>query len=81
MPDRERWIRHIKELRARDHVSIFEAERITLSDPSWKRWLERQINTDQRCHRMALYHVKLHGEAGLLMEEDGVLKVRDDLNG
>jgi hypothetical protein len=57
-------------------VSIVEAERLALSDAQWRRWVVRQINTDDRCRKMALSHMKMHGEAALLYKEGDVLKVR-----
>jgi hypothetical protein len=48
MEDRNRWILLIKELRIEHNASIFDAERIALSDPQWRRWVERQIKTDTK---------------------------------
>jgi hypothetical protein len=74
--DRNRWVYLLKELRVTHNCSIYDAERIALADPVWKRWVERQINTDQRCQRMARYHLRRHGEAALVAESDGKLIVR-----
>ncbi len=62
MNERSRWILHIKELRVAHDVSIFEAEKIALADPAW----QRQIATDERCRRMALRHIRDHGDAALI---------------
>jgi len=40
---------------------IAEAERIALADPAWRRWVERQINTDIECRRMAQCHIRYRG--------------------
>lgn len=76
MADQIRWVRLIKELRARHDVDIFGAERIALSDPHWRRWVARQINTDAGCRKMALYHIKIHGEVGLIYKDGDDLKIR-----
>lgn len=38
--------------------------------------MERQINSDPQCRRMALRHVKCSGPAALLVQEGETLKVR-----
>lgn len=76
MEDRSRWILHIKELRAEHGVSIFDAERLALGDPRWRRWVEQQINNDMQCRKMALYHLRQHGSASLIERNGDVLKVR-----
>ncbi len=76
MEDRNRWIIRIKELRAKHNVSIIDAERIALSDPNWRRWVERQINSDVRCRRMALSHIRYNGDASLIQRDGDLLKVR-----
>jgi len=62
----DRWILYIKELRATHGVSILEAQKLALSDPTWRRWVERQINSDQRCRKEALAHIRYNGEASLI---------------
>ena len=69
MAERDRWIRHIKELRAAHGVSILDAEKMALGDAAWRRWVERQIATDERCRRMALWHIRYNGDAALLRQE------------
>ena len=76
MEDRNRWILHIKEVRSRDGVSLLEAERIALSDPQWRRWVERQINTDERCRRFARTHMATNRQASLVYRDGKVLKLR-----
>jgi hypothetical protein len=68
--DRNRWILLIKELRAEHGVSILAAERLALADARWRRWVDRKINTDPRCRRMALHHMR-HNGADALIERDG----------
>lgn len=76
MQERNRWIMQIKVLREERNASILEAERIALTDPGWRRWVERQINSDERCRRMALYHIRQNGEAALIKLDGEELKVR-----
>ena len=74
--ERNRWILLIKELRVEHDASILEAERIALSRPEWRRWVERQTNADRKCQRMALDHIKKKCEESLLEETEGLIKVR-----
>lgn len=74
--DRNRWILLIKELRAEHNVSILAAERLALADPRWRRWVDQQINTDVRCRRLALHHIRHNGDEALIELEGGRLKVR-----
>jgi hypothetical protein len=71
MEELNRWIMLIKELRAEHQVGILEAERIALRLPEWCRWVEHQINNDQRCQRMAYQHIRYNGDAALLEKRDG----------
>lgn len=66
MDDRSRWNRHIKQVRVEYGVGLYEAERIVLADPGWRRWVERRINSDARCRRMALAHIRVRGRDALL---------------
>ena len=74
--DRNQWALLIKELRATHGYSIYDAERAALLDPVWRRWVERQINGDERCTRMASSHMHYNGEASHIVEADGRLIVR-----
>ena len=76
MQDRNRWIKLIKELMIARHLSQLEAERIALADPQWRRWVERQINNDMRCRRMALSHIRDNERAALIERQGETLKVR-----
>lgn len=76
MEERLRWIKLIKTLREEHSVSIYEAERIASAQPEWRRWVERQINSDHQCRRMALRHIKNSGSAALLVQVGETLKVR-----
>lgn len=76
MEDRNRWIKLIKDLRVQYDASILDAERIALSDPAWRRWVEKQINSDTKCRRMALSHIRYNGDASLIERDDEMLKVR-----
>ena len=64
-----RWLLLIKELRVRHNVSILEAERIALQDRHRRRWIEKQINTQQRCRKYALSHIRHNGDAALIKRE------------
>ncbi len=69
-------IMHIKVLREERDGSILDAERIALTDPGWRRWVKRQINSNERCRRMALCHMRHNGEAALIKRDGEELKVR-----
>src|ERR1044071_6233673 len=56
--ERHRWISYIKQLRQERDVGIFEAERIALARPEWRRWVERQINSDIACRKSARHHMQ-----------------------
>ena len=76
MSERDRWILHIKELRIQHAVSILEAERLALADEHWRRWVERQINSDDRCRRMALRHIRDNADEALIYKLGDRLEVR-----
>lgn len=76
MADRDRWILHIKELREKRSIGILDAERLALTDPQWRRWLERQINNDDRCRRMALSHIRHNREMALIARQGDRLVIR-----
>jgi hypothetical protein len=75
MAERDRWILHIKELRGAHDVSIYEAEKLALADASWRRWVERKINSDERCRRMALRHIRYNGDEALIRKSGDRLEV------
>jgi hypothetical protein len=60
------WLLRIKELRGRFGVSIFEAERMALTDPHMRKWAEMQINSDLGCRKYALSHIRRHGDRSLI---------------
>lgn len=78
MTDRNRWILHIKKLRADYGVGLSEAERIALGDPHWRQWVEHQINTDSQCRRMALRHIRERGDDALVDRAGDNLRVRSN---
>ena len=78
MTERNRWIHHIKDVRADLAAGLCEAERIALTDPAWRRWVEHQINTDDRCRRMALRHIRESGANALIEVDDDRLRVVGD---
>jgi len=71
-----RWLQLIKELRVLHEASILEAERIALSNAHRRRWVERQINTHQRCRKHALAHIRHHGQAALILREGDGFRFR-----
>lgn len=74
--DGSRWLLLIKELRATHSCGIYEAESLALRQPAWKRWVERQINSDPQCAKMARSHIGYNGDRALIAEENGKLIVR-----
>ena len=76
MTERNRWILHVKKVRAEHGVGLTEAERIALRDPEWRRWVEHQINTDIQCRRMALRHLRERGSSTLIEMRGELLGVR-----
>ncbi|MBN9361214.1 MULTISPECIES: hypothetical protein [unclassified Devosia] len=76
MEERNRWIELIKGLRERHLCSLDEAHRLALADPHWRRWVERQINSDPQCRKMALRHIRHDGPRALLEDRSGRLLVR-----
>lgn len=79
MDHRTRWIIKIKELRGRHGINILEAERLLLSQPHWRNWVDHQINNDAKCRKMALSHMKYNGRKSLIYEGSEGLKVRKRL--
>jgi hypothetical protein len=76
--DRNRWIHHIQHLRAEHDTGLSDAQRIALADTKWRRWVEHQINTDDRCRRMALRHIREAGVNALIQIDDDRLRVVGD---
>jgi len=64
-----RWLLLIKELRVLNSASILEAEPIALSNPHRRRWVEKRINTHQRCRKYALSHIRYNGTAAIIVRE------------
>ncbi|MEI5681374.1 hypothetical protein AAAK29_23495 [Mesorhizobium sp. CCNWLW179-1] len=74
--ERDRWVLLIKDIRRETGASIFEAERLALSKPEWRRWAERQINTDAECRKMARLHMRMHKTNSLICADGNRLLVR-----
>ena len=72
------WFRLIKSIRAQRGVGILEAEKIAVQEPKWRRWLERRINIDRKCRKLALYDMRLNGAESLICWEGERLVVRSD---
>ena len=64
-----RWLALIKELRVKHSATLIEAERIALSNPHLRRWIEKQINTRQQCRKHALTHIRYNGDSSLIQRE------------
>lgn len=79
MEERDRWIELIKGLRAEHGCSLDDAHRLAWAMPEWRRWVERQINTDPKCRKRALHHIRHQGAAALLEDRLGRLSVRQQL--
>jgi len=75
MAERNQWILHIKRIRTAHGCDIAQAERIALADPAWRRWVERQINSDIDCHRMAERHICHRGDDALIEREDDYFRL------
>lgn len=75
--DGMQWILFIKETRCRTGCSIEEAHRIAWRDPHWRRWVQRRINIDPQCRKMAVHHLREHGDEALIKEEASRLRVRE----
>jgi hypothetical protein len=75
LSERSRWIVRIKSLREQHGFSILEAERMALADPVWRRWVEHQINHDVDCRKMAIRHIRHHGDDALVCQNRGRFSV------
>ncbi len=73
--NRNRWINLIKRIRQEHGVGIFEAEKLALHEPEWRRWIDRQITV--HCRRMALRHIREHGLASLIEQSGDRLSIRE----
>lgn len=71
-----RWLLLIMELRVLHDASILEAERVALSNAHRRRWIEKQINTHQRCRKYALAHIRYHGDASLIDRESDTFRFK-----
>jgi hypothetical protein len=79
MEERDRWIRLIKDLRIEHNISLPDAEKMALTRPEWRRWVQRQIDSDLRCKRMARRHIEYRGEDALLERQGDRFVLRDPL--
>jgi hypothetical protein len=62
-----RWLLLIKQFRVEHDLSILDAERLAISNPHLRRWVERQINSHQDCRKYALRHIRNNGGAALIV--------------
>jgi len=72
----EKWVMLIKDIRSQTGASIFEAERLALQKPEWRRWVERQINVDAECRKTAKFHMLIHKLDSLIYWDGDRLRVR-----
>ena len=75
-PSDDDWFQLIKSIRAEHGVGIHEAERRALADPVRRRWVEKRINADRKCRKLAEHHMAAHGQASLIGREGETLVVR-----
>lgn len=71
-----RWLLLIMELQVLHDASQVEAERLALSNGHRRRWVEKQINTHQRCRKYALAHIRHNGHAALIDREGETFKFK-----
>ena len=64
------WIELMKTVRQIHDVSLDEATRLVLAHEGWRRWVDRRINSDPKCRKMAWAHMR-HGGADALIEKEG----------
>jgi len=64
------WILLIKELRVLHQVGLLDAERLALSNPHRRRWVEMIVNT-RHGKSAAISHINENGDRSLLREEAG----------
>ena len=76
MNERMRWIKLIKSLREEHGVDIPGAEKLASAQPEGRRWVERQINSDPQCRKMALRHIAACGPNALIVQTGQTLRVR-----
>lgn len=73
------WFEMIKSIRAERGVSILDAEKLAVRDPKWRRWLERRINSDRKCQKLAFTDMRLNGRDSLICWVGDRLVVRDQV--
>lgn len=70
------WTKLIKALREAYDLSIYEAEAMVLAHRGWRRWCEQRINADPECRKQALWHIRHHGDASLIVRDGYRLTLR-----
>lgn len=73
------WFELIKTIRAEHGVGILEAEKVAVQDPTRRRWLERRINSDRKCRKLALSDIKQNGDDSLVCWQGDRLVVRAEI--
>lgn len=70
------WPELMKSLRQVQDINLPEAQRVALSHDGWRRWCELQINSDPKCRKEALHHMRHFGSDALVESEGGRFRVR-----
>ncbi|TIX52142.1 hypothetical protein E5222_04625 [Alteraurantiacibacter aquimixticola] len=79
--DGMQWILFVKETRLRNGCSIEEAHQIAHRDLQWRRWVQRRINVDPQCRKMALRHIRDTGDGALIVKDGNRLRVKEPRDG
>ena len=69
------WLLLIKETRVRYDCGLLEAERIALSNPHRRRWVELLINAHPAGRKHALAHIRYNGPLALLKQSENRIVV------
>ncbi len=70
------WFLLIKDLRAAYGISIYDAEKMALAHPGWRRWCNVRLRTSAQCRVKAWGHIRAKGDASLFIREGAKYRVR-----
>lgn len=73
--ERSSWEDLIKAIRRAAETGIFEAQKIALSHPGWRRFCNDRIKDDPGCRKQAIHHIRDHGPDGLIAFDGNQLRV------
>jgi hypothetical protein len=71
-----RWIRLIYGTQALHNCTLLEAQRLVLANRHVRRWVERAINAGNPSRKEALAHIRVNGNASLIVREAGSFNFR-----